>query len=128
MDGNKGFVKIGFTTQSIKGRGADWTFKCNRIATILYPTSQSAMCVENIKRVEELCHAELEHRRVMIYCEACQKVHIEWFEMSSEEAISVIRKWTMWMATGPYRNGALREEVQRAGNIDQFMIELASIL
>jgi hypothetical protein len=62
------------------------------------------------------------------------KQHIEWFEISTAEAIAVIRKWSKWTATLPYEMPRLRfkawelkeEERQKARNIGRFMKELSS--
>ncbi|KAK0113075.1 hypothetical protein ONS95_014781 [Cadophora gregata] len=100
VKGNSGFVKLGYTRGPVKVRHQDWTFDCNRVARTLYPIpSSSAIPVRNAKRLEALCHAELDHRRIRIYCKGCFKQHIEWLEISPEEAIAVIRKWSNWMAT-----------------------------
>ena len=59
--------------------------------------------VPHISRVEALVHLELNHHRRMEYkCPGCSKLHLEWFEISKDIAISVVRKWSAWMATLPY--------------------------
>ncbi|KAH7393565.1 T5orf172 domain-containing protein [Cadophora sp. MPI-SDFR-AT-0126] len=134
VEGNSGFVKLGYTRGPVKVRHQDWTFDCNRVARTLYPiSSSSAIPVRNAKRIEALCHAELDHRRIKIYCKGCLKQHIEWFEISPEEAIAVIRKWSNWTATLPYEMPRLRsgvpslkeEERQKVRDIDRFMKELS---
>jgi T5orf172 domain len=95
VEGNKGSVKLGYTGRSIETRHEEWSFDCNRSPKVLYPIhSGSVMVVPNARRVEALCHAELDHRRIRIYCRGCLKLHIEWFEISPEEAIAVIQKWS----------------------------------
>lgn len=135
VEGNKGFVKIGYTGRSTETRHREWEFDCNRKPNILYPTnSGSAMVVVNARRIEALCHAELDHRRIRIYCQGCLKQHIEWFEISPVEAIAVVQKWSKWMTTNPYRSTHLRseakwtlneEEMRKARNINQFMKEIS---
>ncbi|OCK75834.1 DUF1766-domain-containing protein [Lepidopterella palustris CBS 459.81] len=135
VEGNKGFVKIGYTGRSIEMRHEEWGFDCNREPKALYPIpSGSAMVVPNARRVEALCHAELDHRRIRIYCRGCLKQHIEWFEISPAEAIAVIQKWSHWMTTRPYQSTRLRsvvkwtlkvEEMRRVRNIDQFMKQIS---
>ncbi|KAL4724577.1 hypothetical protein ACLX1H_008018 [Fusarium chlamydosporum] len=62
--GNPGFVKIGYTTRSVDERLQEWEFDCNRVPKLLYPVASStAKAIPNARRVEALCHAELEHRR-----------------------------------------------------------------
>ncbi|KAL8855461.1 MAG: hypothetical protein Q9178_007894 [Gyalolechia marmorata] len=135
VEGNKGFVKIGYTGRSIEIRHREWGFDCNRDPKVLYPTdSGSALVVPNARRIEALCHAELDHRRIRIYCQGCLKQHIEWFEISPAEAIAVIQKWSKWMTTNPYRSLHLRygvkrilneEEMRKARNISHFMKEIS---
>lgn len=134
VDGNSGFVKIGYTGRSIEVRHQEWEFDCNRLPRILYPSNSSpAIPVRHARRVEALCHAELDHRRIRIYCKGCLKQHIEWFEISTAEAIAVIRKWSQWAATLPYEMARLRsgawqlkeEQKQKARNIDRLMEELS---
>ncbi|PMD36114.1 DUF1766-domain-containing protein [Hyaloscypha variabilis F] len=134
VPGNSGFVKLGYTTRSVEVRHQEWEFDCNRVPRALYPIpSSSAIPVRYARRVETLCHAELDHRRIRIYCKGCLKQHIEWFEISPAEAIAVIRKWSKWTATLPYEMPRLRsgawelkeEERQKTRNIDRFMKELS---
>ncbi|KAH7230881.1 T5orf172 domain-containing protein [Fusarium tricinctum] len=134
VDGNPGFVKIGYTTQSVEDRLKDWKDKCNRDPKTLYPnTSGGDTTVPNARRVEALCHAELEHRRVWIFCPSCLKPHTEWFETTSAKAIETIKKWSCWMKTQPYLSVKLgneekwkikEEERQRTQDMNQFMIQI----
>jgi hypothetical protein len=135
VEGNKGYVKLGYTGRSIKTRHEEWSFDCNREPKVLYPIhSVSATVIPNARCVEALCHAELDHRRVRAYCRGCLKQHIEWFEICPAEAIAVIQKWSKWMTTRPYQSTQLRsgvkwtlkqEETRRARDIDQFMKEIS---
>ncbi|KAL2844339.1 T5orf172 domain-containing protein [Aspergillus pseudoustus] len=107
VEGNRGLVKIGFTSKdTVEERHREWTWDCNRLVLPIYPTEpQTAVAVPNAARVEALCHAELRHCNVLIYCNACLKQHLEWFQVSSNEAIAVIQKWSnwMWMQPLPYQ-------------------------
>ncbi|KAF2468404.1 DUF1766-domain-containing protein [Lindgomyces ingoldianus] len=135
VEGNKGFVKIGYTGRSIEIRHEEWTFDCNRKTKPLYPIKpNSVMLVPHARRIEALCHAELNHHNIEMYCRGCLKNHLEWFKISPEEAISVIEKWTKWMKTRPYQPTQLRSgekwsltetERHRSLNIDQFMKEIS---
>ncbi|KAL6918485.1 hypothetical protein FSST1_009980 [Fusarium sambucinum] len=136
VEGNPGFVKIGYTTHpSVDKRLEEWEFDCNRVSKALYPIPLStAELVPHAHRVEALCHAELDHRRIRIYCHACLKPHIEWFEVSSTDAIKIIQKWSRWMKTNPYKPPALREgkkwmikieEMARMERMDDFMDDLS---
>lgn len=103
VEGNAGFVKIGYTCRSLETRHGEWAFDCNRKPKALYPIPPNPpVPIPNAHRVEALCHAELKHRNVWIDCHGCSKPHIEWFQVSPEEAVAVIQKWSKWMLTSPY--------------------------
>lgn len=136
VEGNKGFVKIGYTTRSVEERHQEWNFDCNRASKLLYPIPSGTVArVRNARRVEALCHAELDHLRMTIYCKNCLKEHLEWFEVSSAQAIEIIQKWSTWMATDPYhqpyglRSGKKwtlkEEERKRTWDMDRFMAKLS---
>lgn len=38
------------------------------------------------------------------------KDHNEWFDVSKDRAVSVMEKWTSWMATEPYHGTRLKNE------------------
>lgn len=72
VEGNERFVKIGYTGRSVEMRQKEWAFDCNRNIKALYPIYPgSAIAVPNARRVEALCHAELHHCRITIYCTGC---------------------------------------------------------
>jgi hypothetical protein len=151
VEGNEGYVKIGYTTRTLKQRHDDWSFDCNRQTKPLYPSpaqvataisnaegaaAAPAVLIPHARRVEALCHAELDHRRIRIYCNACLKQHIEWFEVSAIEVTAVIQKWSRWVSTQPYELLQLRSkskwklkaiEVQRTSKFEQFMREIAVV-
>lgn len=133
VEGNAGFVKIGFTSQTTEDRHKGWSFDCNRKPIALYPIPPTQVTVPNARRVEKLCHAELTHRNIKIYCHGCLKTHIEWFKVSPEEAIAVIKKWSRWMLTSPYepqpneKSWRLKKkESEKAKDIDRFMKRLSA--
>jgi hypothetical protein len=65
VDGNPGFVKLGYTMRAIQERSREWKFGCNRIPTVLFPVSfATAELVPMAHRVEHLCIAELKYRNV----------------------------------------------------------------
>ncbi|KAJ5689960.1 hypothetical protein N7462_004352 [Penicillium macrosclerotiorum] len=125
VEANKGFVKIGYTTRSIRKRHEEWVFDCNRKSNPLYPLPAiKAALVPNARRVEKLCHAELKHRQAIIYCQGCLKTHEEWFESSPTDAIAVVEKWSAWMKKEPYHPDQLllkQEEERKAFDMEKFM-------
>jgi len=151
VEGNKDYVKIGYTTRPVKERHDEWSFDCNRQTLPLYSSpaqattnisstkeaaAAPAVLIPHARRVEALCHAELNHRRITMYCGACLKPHIEWFEVSAMEVTAIIQKWSKWMTTQPYELLQLRDkskwtlkaaEVQRTLKFEQFMREIAVV-
>jgi hypothetical protein len=130
VKGNERFVKIGYTTRSPETRHEEWKLSCNREPKSLFEGS----IVPNARRVEALCHAELDYCRTRVYCTGCSIQHIEWFEMTPDDAISVIQKWSKWMESNPYTETlsesgvkwALKaEEVKKLDDTDTFMKDLA---
>ncbi|KAJ4345912.1 uncharacterized protein N0V89_012048 [Didymosphaeria variabile] len=149
VEGNEGYVKIGYTTRPVMERYDEWSFNCNRQTKPLYPSPPSAaatissrateaaaaptVLIPHARRVEALCHAELKHRRIRMYCGACLQQHVEWFEVSAIEATAIIQKWSRWMTTRPYKLLQLRDkpkwtlkvaEAQRTSRFEQFMREV----
>jgi hypothetical protein len=135
VPGNPGFVKIGYTSRSVEERHEEWRFECNREPQILYPTASGAIAkVQHAHRVEAFCHEDLAHLRIRIYCSACMKQHLEWFQVPSGEAVAVIRKWSKWMSTDPYQSLSLRsgekwtirnQERKRTANMETFMMQIS---
>lgn len=130
VKGNERFVKIGYTTRNPATRHEEWKLSCNREPKSLYESS----IVPNARRIEALCHAELDYCRTRVYCTGCSIQHIEWFEMTPDDAISVIQKWSKWMESNPYAETspesgvkwALKsEEMKKLDDIDTFMEDLA---
>lgn len=130
VPGTEGFVKIGFTTREGDSRHVEWKKDCNREPTVIY---QATRVGPHAHRVERLVHAELMEHRVRIYCERCGKQHIEWFEVSANIAIASVKKWSLWMAGGPYEERMTREgskwhlnetEKKRLEDVGKFLKDL----
>lgn len=130
VPGNEGFVKIGFTTREGDDRHEEWKKDCNREPTVIF---QATKVVPHAHRVERLVHAELMEHRVRIYCERCRKQHIEWFEVSAAMAIASVKKWSLWMAGGPYEEGVTQDglkwhlketEKKRLDDVGKFLKDL----
>lgn len=140
VEGNEGFVKIGYTTRPIEVRSAEWKVECDRAPKVLYPLGPTEK-IPHANRVEGLCLAELKHRNMTVICEACPKRHIEWVKIPAAEAIAVIQKWTKWIQTAPFKDSKRQlrqwevdneitswnlrdEEEKRTGDMLNFMHEL----
>lgn len=103
VDGNEDFVKIGYTSRRMTERSEEWTLACNRASTLVYPSPEDlSLRIPYAKRVEALCHAELQYMNEIVDCNACIVNHIEWFRTSVAEAIAVVRKWIAWIKMEPY--------------------------
>jgi hypothetical protein len=114
VQGNSKLLKIGYTGRSVVERHREWEFDCNRTVLPVYPLKPGTpVKIENARRVEALCHAELENCRVWVYCQNCMKDHNEWFDVSKDRAVSIVKGWTSWMATKPYRGTRLKSEDEK---------------
>lgn len=128
---NPGFVKIGCTTKTPEDRIQEWKDGCNRNFRALHLHSSTSVKVPNAHRVEELCHAELKHRNIRIYCHCCLKPHVEWFKVMPDDATAVIEKWSKWMLNEPHtpytKQGTLRvKEKVMLRDIGDFMERLSA--
>ncbi|KAL7906753.1 T5orf172 domain-containing protein [Trichoderma velutinum] len=126
VEGNERFVKIGYTTRSPETRHKEWKESCNREPKPLF----ESRVVPNVRRIEALCHAELDYCRTRVYCTGCLIQHTEWFESTPDDAISVIQKWSKWMESHPYIEALPEsdvkwelkpEEMQKFDDVDIFM-------
>ncbi|POS86736.1 hypothetical protein EPUL_001737 [Erysiphe pulchra] len=104
-------LKIG-RAQNVYRRMNQWTKQCGyHLSLVRYypyqPSSSSShqklpTTVPNVNKVERLIHIEIDHMRVSFgKCDACGKVHKEWFEVeASQSAVhavdEVIRRWVDW--------------------------------
>ncbi|RAH44911.1 GIY-YIG nuclease family protein [Aspergillus brunneoviolaceus CBS 621.78] len=87
--------------------------------------------VESPELIESLCHAELRAHRIRIYCEACQKQHVEWFDVSSDRATIAIEKWSQWMTRvadhRPNWRNAVKEIVRGKAGLETALHELTQL-
>ncbi|RHZ64679.1 hypothetical protein CDV55_106928 [Aspergillus turcosus] len=104
--GNFGHLKIGYSKNEISKRVKEWSSKCRKPMEVYFPkrgSDEEHLQVSHICRVEKLVHTELKNcRRIEEMCPVCNGNHIEWFEVSRQLAIAVVRKWMAWMRTSPY--------------------------
>ena len=117
MEGDKGYVKIGCTRNSIATRLADIQ-RC--VPYKLHALNKNDYHpVPNYERVEELIHEELRKDRRQFPCTVCPpnknatgtgcpKMHREWFEISEAKAFEVVDRWREWMWSDPYCGKKLR--------------------
>lgn len=107
---NFGHLKIG-RSGDVRRRLKEWFKQCKKDISIHFPDSGNdghddlldLAKVPHICRVEALVHMELmEYRRIEVKCPGCSKTHKEWFEISPDSAVQVVRKWMAWMRTQPY--------------------------
>ncbi|GIJ86877.1 hypothetical protein Asppvi_005775 [Aspergillus pseudoviridinutans] len=103
--GNFGHLKIGYSNE-ISKRVNEWSRKCLKPMEVYFPkrgSDEEHLQVSHVCRVEKLVHTELKNcRRIEEMCPGCKGNHNEWFEVSRQLAIAVVRKWMAWMRTSPY--------------------------
>jgi hypothetical protein len=114
-DSSPGYVKIGWTANSVWGRLESWAEKCGYRPNILFSVHE----IPHAHRVETLTHYELiKNWRRERKCkkEDCQISHQEWFEISKEQAMLVLISWSIFMSTAkPYdAEGELKDEWKKA--------------
>ena len=94
-ESSPGYVKIGWTGQSVQRRLDDWA-NCGYTPNLLF----SLLSVKNAQRVETLTQFELikEWRRER-RCKAphCLQSHQEWFEVSMERASATLQNRANFM-------------------------------
>lgn len=116
---NFGHLKIGYTTRDFEQRMQGWISRCNKTMEIYFPNRndvQDFIPVSHVYRVERLVHMELKNlRRIEQNCPGCGKDHIEWFEVSRDLAVAVVRKWMAWMRESPYE--------KRPGSSDEWVLK-----
>ncbi|CAI6339186.1 unnamed protein product [Periconia digitata] len=78
------------------------------------------MAMEQLRRVERLCHAHLNNLRRKMDCTessaACNAVHNEWFAVGEELAKQTVRLWVSFIEKRPYAH---------FGMLDRFWVERA---
>jgi hypothetical protein len=100
--GNFGHLKIGHT-KDLDQRLRRWEKDCGKPLDVHFPLAEDdKQPVQHIYRVEKLIHAELKEHRLQEKCSKCNATHIEWFRVSKDAAVNIVRKWTRWMRKQPY--------------------------
>ncbi|KAL2815390.1 T5orf172 domain-containing protein [Aspergillus granulosus] len=99
--GNFGHLKIGYT-EDLDQRLRAWE-KCGKPLDVHFPVDgDDKRPVQHVYRVEKLIHAELKDFRLAEKCPGCNKTHNEWFRVSKDVAVNIVRKWMQWMREQPY--------------------------
>jgi T5orf172 domain len=100
-----GRYKIGISKGPTKRVNGQWGKHHGLTPQIIFDESKSTGPLPHSRRLEKLIFAELRDCRIkMVNCQDCDgKNHREWFHTSPERAIAVIKKWSEWMRTGPYK-------------------------
>lgn len=122
---NFGFLKIGYTTQSVNQRIKKWISQCKHEAELHHHPDTK---VPHVRRLEQIVHAEFKDFRYYERdCPGCHRSHKEWFQLPSNQIHkTVIEKWIQWMLTEPYEEiqGVWQLKSQHAENLD----ELSNVL
>jgi hypothetical protein len=109
-----GFVKIGFTSHSVRSRLSEWA-GCGYLPELLFQVDE----IPSARRAEWLTHYELRNEwRQERWCENCLCPHQEWFEVSAEKAEKVVRNWASFLIKAqPYEaNGSIKRWWEAAIN------------
>ncbi|KAJ5160141.1 uncharacterized protein N7482_007145 [Penicillium canariense] len=132
--GNFGHLKIGRSADVVR-RLKEWANQCKKEIGAHFPDLNGGeghedwQKVPHICRVEALVHMELlEQRRIEKKCPGCSRSHKEYFKITPENAIQVVRKWISWMRSLPYEKRTIggkeqwvlkREESKRLADLCQ---------
>lgn len=97
-----GMVKIG-RTNDLKRRLKEWNKACGTVHHYhRFLQDGEPLRIPHNQRIEKLVHIELMNYRRKRRCDACDKTHEEWFEISAEKARKVYQKWEDWIIQKPY--------------------------
>jgi len=108
-ESSPGFIKIGYTSRSVRTRLAEWQVQCGYIPQLAGTFSD----VPNVKRAEKLVHFQLRKEwRREVQCTYCHRQHTEWFEIGIDEAVRIAGQWAEWMR--------LAEPYDSEGMLDPF--------
>lgn len=82
--------------------------------------------MENLRRIERLCHAQLNNYRRRMNCQegnnACKVIHTEWFAVPESVAKETVRLWVRFFSQNPYGEyGVLNEYWTKRVSDPQFM-------
>jgi hypothetical protein len=114
--GKFGRLKIGCSKNKISKRVKEWNSRCRKPMEVYFPkpgSDEEHLQVSHVRRVEKLVHTELKNcRRFEEMCPGCKGHPIEWFEVSRQLAIAVVRKWMAWMQTAPYEERSCGEKTE----------------
>ncbi|EON66094.1 hypothetical protein W97_05337 [Coniosporium apollinis CBS 100218] len=91
-------LKIGFTDIEISERCKQIRYRCKMQLEIIYT---DCLPVRNARRAEALAHAELSNFQEPPKC-VHHDTHREWFRVTAEEALQVVRRWMNFMQQVPY--------------------------
>jgi hypothetical protein len=96
----KGHIKIGYTKNSVETRMKKWRRDCAYEPLVKFKVSMPCA----VKRMEGLIHRTLHMEKEVASCPAksCKAKHREWFKISEEEALGVVKIWQQFSKLEPY--------------------------
>lgn len=95
-------IKIG-VSRDVSRRLRNWEDNCGHKDCEHASDERLKYPIKHAFRVETLVHAALKDvRRQIRNCEGCGKLHIEWFEIDVQSALSVIKCFADFMDEEPY--------------------------
>jgi hypothetical protein len=91
-------IRMGCTTLSPERRLAQWRSRCSPILQGIPDALRRP--VHHPNRFEQLLHRDLGRRRK--WCQDCNHVHMECFEVTETLALATVQLWRRWMEMEPY--------------------------
>lgn len=115
---NMGYVKIG-VAENVSRRLKEWQKHCDH--NILEHISHEPYKAKHGYRVEKLVQAALKDVRFEKNCQKCGQKHCEWFKTTPEHAAKVIKRYSDWTATTPYKFSEVTRKLELAQPFRELM-------
>ncbi|RBR24013.1 uncharacterized protein FIESC28_03126 [Fusarium coffeatum] len=108
-----GHIKIGYSKYSAEWRIREWKRTCGHEELNIEFEAEMPCAVQ---RMEQLIHLTLHMEREDAWCpfKECTKEHKEWFEISREEAESVVKTWQRFSELIPYTESGYLDDTWSA--------------
>ncbi|KAF2106266.1 T5orf172 domain-containing protein [Lophiotrema nucula] len=108
-DRNEQWVKIGISSD-VRKRIKNLRFRCGITdLQCFYVSDSGTMRMDLLRRIETLCHEELNNFRRRMKCKdglnrqvKCNTVHEEWFAVDKEVAKRTVERWWKFLKSDPY--------------------------
>ena len=93
-------IRMGVTTRNPEMILTQWRARCSpTLALVSDSLSRPIHCSH---RLEQLLHRDLKSKRRPKWCQGCNLVHQQGFEVTEQFALTTVQLWRRWMETEPY--------------------------